>query len=128
MKEVIKIVFPNITHCFCQWHLMNKARYELGLLYNVKEEYTKELKSCINQSLTVEEFETRWASMVDNFELENNSHLQYMYKIREKWVPAYFKSTFFGFMSTTQRSKSYECPLQRYGRLSYVSLQVCYSI
>jgi len=37
MKEAIKIVFPNITHCFCQWHIMNKARYELGLLYNVKE-------------------------------------------------------------------------------------------
>ena len=59
MKEAIKIVFPKITHRFCQWHIMKKARDHLGVLYNVKEGFAKELKSCINQSLTVEEFETR---------------------------------------------------------------------
>jgi len=70
------------------------------------EGFEKELKSCINQSLIVDEFEIRWAFIIDNFELENISHLQYMYKIREKSIPAYFKGTSFGFMSTKQRSES----------------------
>ncbi|XP_020105555.1 protein FAR1-RELATED SEQUENCE 5-like [Ananas comosus] len=106
MKKAIKQVFPNTVHRCCQWHVMRKAREYLGVLYNNKEGFKKELESCINNSITVEEFETKWSMMLQNFELQDNSHLQVMWNSRESWVPVYFRDAFFAEMSTSQRSES----------------------
>ncbi|XP_021714637.1 protein FAR1-RELATED SEQUENCE 5-like [Chenopodium quinoa] len=53
------------------------------------------------------EFEERWNKVMVEFELEGNEWLCYMYEIRDKWIPAYFRDVFLGgIMRTTSRSES----------------------
>nr|CAD1837280.1 unnamed protein product [Ananas comosus var. bracteatus] len=57
-------------------------------------------------SLTVEEFENGWASMIEKYNLNDNNHLTLLWSIRHQWIPVYFRDTFFANMSTSQRSES----------------------
>lgn len=87
-------------HRCCQWHIMRKARKHLGILYSTKEGFKKELISCINDSITIKEFESRWAMMIEKYELYNTNHLNVMWNSWHQWVPIYFKEVFFAEMST----------------------------
>ncbi|XP_021717679.1 protein FAR1-RELATED SEQUENCE 5-like [Chenopodium quinoa] len=50
------------------------------------------------------EFEERWNKVMVEFELEGN---EWLYEIRDKWIPAYFRDVFLGgIMRTTSRSES----------------------
>ncbi|KAK9672850.1 hypothetical protein RND81_12G129200 [Saponaria officinalis] len=53
------------------------------------------------------EFEYKWCQVVGDHGLRENSWLTYMFDIREKWIPAYFRDLLMGnIMRTTQRSES----------------------
>ncbi|XP_020082392.1 protein FAR1-RELATED SEQUENCE 5-like [Ananas comosus] len=106
MKKAIEQVFPQTVHRCCEWHVMRKAREHLGLVYSTKEGFQKELFSCIDGSITIEEFEMRWIGMLQKFDLYDNKHLQFMWSNRHQWVPAYFRDTFFAVMCTSQCSES----------------------
>lgn len=106
MKKAIEIVFPNTIHRCCQWHVMRKAREHLGVLYSTKIGFEEALKDCINYSLTVEEFENEWASLIEKYKLNDNNHLTLLWSTRRQWVPVFFRDTFFANMSTSQRSES----------------------
>lgn len=105
MKAAIKVVFPETVHRCCQWHVMVKAREKLLAHYGSKDGFEQELKSIVDRSLTVADFESSWKKMLKKYKLEDNSHLKTMYEKREEWVPAFFRGTFFANMSTTQRSE-----------------------
>ncbi|RRT37087.1 hypothetical protein B296_00035857 [Ensete ventricosum] len=66
----------------------------------------RDLKECINHSETVEEFDTRWELILDKYNLWDNPWLQSLYDVRQRWAPAYQKSTFFPELSASQRSES----------------------
>ncbi|OMO66114.1 hypothetical protein COLO4_30765 [Corchorus olitorius] len=61
---------------------------------------------CIHNVLLPSEFESEWAAIMGKYGLQENSWLKKLYSIREKWIPAYVRSSFCAGMSTTQRSES----------------------
>lgn len=69
-------------------------------------DFQKEFRHCIYETITTDEFEQEWASIVVNYELEENTWLQNLYSRWDKWVPAYLRLTFCTGMSTTQMSES----------------------
>ncbi|XP_020244198.1 protein FAR1-RELATED SEQUENCE 5-like [Asparagus officinalis] len=112
MRKAISEVLPNTAHRFCKWHILRKAHEHIGILFGTKEKFQEDFLSCINFSLTVEDFESSWTSMIEKHRLEDNTHLKHLYQIRDKWVPSYFRNIFCAFMSTTQRSESFNALLK----------------
>ena len=64
------------------------------------------LLSVIYDSYTPVEFEESWHNMLDKFDLINNQWLNSLYEERNRWVPAFVKTTFWAGMSTTKRNES----------------------
>ncbi|KAL2486261.1 Protein FAR1-RELATED SEQUENCE 5 [Abeliophyllum distichum] len=81
------------------------------MVYN--EEYHM-LVNIIKQSESPEEFEERWAAIMENTVLVDNEWLCTMYDIRSRWVPAYLKHIFSAEMSSSQRSESGHSFFKRY--------------
>ncbi|OMO61723.1 Zinc finger, PMZ-type [Corchorus olitorius] len=56
--------------------------------------------------MAIDEFEFEWNVLLAKYGLEENGLMKYLYMPREKWVPAFLRTTFCAGMSTTQRSES----------------------
>ena len=53
------------------------------------------------------EFEVRWNNIIDEYGLAGDSLFEELFRIRESWIPAFFKdSAMSGLMRTTSRSES----------------------
>ncbi|XP_074297242.1 protein FAR1-RELATED SEQUENCE 5-like [Silene latifolia] len=66
-------------------------------------------------TLTVYEFESKWAEVIKEFNLEDNSWLCSIYSDRAQWIPAYFTDLPMGcILRTTQRSESENSFLKRF--------------
>ncbi|KAL2929937.1 Protein FAR-RED IMPAIRED RESPONSE 1 [Bienertia sinuspersici] len=64
------------------------------------------MNDVVYDSLTPEEFDGRWISLIQSFKLEGNEWLNGLWEDRRRWVPAYVKDVFWAGMSTTQRVES----------------------
>ncbi|KAG2669426.1 hypothetical protein I3760_14G033900 [Carya illinoinensis] len=106
MAKAIVEVLPNTTHRLCLWHILQKFPEHLAHVYNRFPEFGKDFRHCIHETITIEEFEQAWSFILVKYALGDNAWLQGLYNRREKWVPAYLRSTFCAGMSTTQRSES----------------------
>ena len=102
MKEAISVVFPETTHRLCLWHIMRKIPAKFSS-YGDYKGIKKNLKKLVYESLTINEFEVKWSSFINEFGLSDNSWLRSLHDIREMWVPVYLKLQFWAGMSTTQR-------------------------
>ncbi|XP_074266738.1 protein FAR1-RELATED SEQUENCE 1-like [Silene latifolia] len=61
------------------------------------------------------EFEEKWTQVINDFELNDNTWLTYMYGKRHKWIPAYFRDLPLGcLLKTTQRSESQNSYFKRF--------------
>lgn len=108
MENAIANVLPNTSHRRCSWYIWRNAKFKLGVLPSRLEGFEDDLRHCIDESFNVEEFERRWAAVLDRYNLASNKYMQDLYEIREKWVPCYFMDCFFPFMSITQQSEVME--------------------
>ncbi|KAG6703898.1 hypothetical protein I3842_07G108600 [Carya illinoinensis] len=106
MAKAISEVLPNTTHRLCLWHILQKFPEHLAHVYNKFPDFQKEFRHCIHETITVDEFEQEWSSILAKYGLVDNDWLQNLYNRRDKWVPAYLRTTFCAGMSTTQRSES----------------------
>ncbi|KAG2666757.1 hypothetical protein I3760_15G079000 [Carya illinoinensis] len=106
MAKAIGEVLPNTIHRLCLWHILQKFPEHLAHAYNKYLDFQKDFRHCIHETITTEEFEQEWALILVKYELAENAWLQNLYARRDKWVPAYLRSTFCAGMSTTQRSES----------------------
>jgi hypothetical protein len=107
MKSAIRIVFPNTTHRFCMWHIMEKMSEKVGHPTNNNKDFWNDLNGCVWGSETPEEFENRWNAIMIVYSLERNEWLAHKYQIRESWIPAYFMDIpLEGVIRTTPRSES----------------------
>ncbi|XP_058746145.1 protein FAR1-RELATED SEQUENCE 5-like [Vicia villosa] len=99
-------VFPQTRHRLCLWHIRKKFPEKLAHIYHKKSKFKHELKRCIRESPTVNDFEVDWQQIMDTYNLQENEWLQRLFEIRESWIPVYNRKTFFAGMNTTQRSES----------------------
>lgn len=63
--------------------------------------------ACVWGSETLDEFESRWSSIISDFGLKDNEWLKDKYDLRQSWIPAYFMEfSLGGILRTTSRSES----------------------
>nr|XP_051201792.1 protein FAR1-RELATED SEQUENCE 5-like [Lolium perenne] len=114
MRTAILETFPDCCHRNCRWHIMQNAQPVLGNFMSKHEDLRNELNEIIDYSMSVEEFEGRWADMIAKHNVADNTHLSDLYRIRRTFVPAYFMDRFFPFLQTTARSEGFNAVLKRY--------------
>lgn len=105
MRSTIATIFPNTTHRNCFFHIVRKARNLFGTLFKKKEGLYDEYNDIMNNSLTKEEFEFLWQSMMDYFDLHHIKFLKNMWAIRKRFIPVYFKTNFYPFIHCTALSE-----------------------
>lgn len=106
MEGAISRAFPRTRHCFCKWYILSRCKQKLCDLYLKYPTLRRELKECINDSETIDEFETRWECILDKYNLWDNLWLQSLYEIRPQWISVYQKDLFFPELSVSQRPES----------------------
>lgn len=104
IRSAVAHVFPGARHRFCKWNVFREAQEKLSDVYHSQPNFEVEFQRCINLVETVDEFESCWESLLQRYNLGDNEWLQSMYTVRQQWVPAYLRDTFFGEMSITQGS------------------------
>ncbi|XP_051205894.1 protein FAR1-RELATED SEQUENCE 5-like [Lolium perenne] len=119
MRSAILAEFPNCCHRNCRWHIMQNAQAVLRNFLSKHEELRQELNAIIDYSMSVDEFETRWADMLRKHNVADNTHLADLYHLRATFVPAYFKDRFFPFLQTTARSEGFNAVLKTYSYPHY---------
>ncbi|KAJ6805579.1 protein FAR1-RELATED SEQUENCE 5-like [Iris pallida] len=106
MEGAIEKVFPKSRHYFCKRHILSRSKQKLSDIYVKHATLKRELKDCVNESETTEDFETRWEYMLDRYNLWENPWLQLIYQIRERWASVYRKDMCFPALSESRRSES----------------------
>ncbi|KAK1678193.1 hypothetical protein QYE76_039041 [Lolium multiflorum] len=114
IRTAILIVFIGIIHRFCRWHIMQKVQEKLVTFVARREDLRLEFNDVIDYSMTPEEFEQRWANMVETHGVADNTHFLDLYDLREYFVPAYFRHRFFPFLQTTSRSEGFNAVIKQY--------------
>ncbi|KAL2901551.1 Protein FAR-RED IMPAIRED RESPONSE 1 [Bienertia sinuspersici] len=93
MANAIQEVLPNSRHRLCVWHILSKVLRKVLAMKNVGE-FQKKMKDVVYDSLTPEEFDGRWVSLIQSFKVEGNEWLNGLWEDRRRWVPAYVKDVF----------------------------------
>ncbi|TMW81515.1 hypothetical protein EJD97_009170, partial [Solanum chilense] len=88
------------------WHSEKKIPEYLNHVFHEFDNFKNDFSKCLHFTTTPEEFETAWIDILKMYNLEEHSWFRRRYTTREKWIPAYVRTTFCAGMSTTQRSES----------------------
>ena len=106
MEVAIQKIMPNTTHRWCKWHVLRKAKENLGTHFSKNSDFRAEFYKVVNDTLTVEEFEDAWRLLLEKYKLQHNSFLSQIYEVRHKWAKPYFSGKFCAKQTSTQRSES----------------------
>ncbi|XP_010236728.1 protein FAR1-RELATED SEQUENCE 5 [Brachypodium distachyon] len=105
MKQAIPLVFKNVTHRNCLWHIKKKAEERCAKAFATKRNLHEEFNDILNNTLTKEEFEELGPQMIVKYGVEDIKYLQDMWLDRRRFVPVYYKNVFFPFINSTTRSE-----------------------
>lgn len=100
IQMAVAQVLPEARNRFCRWSIFRQTQEKLTNVYQANPTFDLELKKCVNETDTVEEFESFWATLLSRYYLMDNEWLQSLYNIRDQWVPVYLRDVFFGELST----------------------------
>ncbi|XP_051219803.1 protein FAR1-RELATED SEQUENCE 5-like [Lolium perenne] len=113
MRNAISAIFPLCCHRNCRWHIMKKANEKLGSFLGRHPGLAEDFNECVDESMTVEEFEANWAELIQKWELSQNETFNWLKSNAHTWVPCYFRDRFFPFLQSTQRSEGSNTVLKR---------------
>ncbi|CAM0943016.1 unnamed protein product [Alopecurus aequalis] len=114
MANAIAAFFPDTVHRNCRWHIIKKANEKLGPYLGRHPGLAEDFNEVVDESMSIEEFEARWAEMVQKWDLSGHETFAWLKKYAHKWVPCYFRNRFFPFLQSTQRSEGFNSVLKRY--------------
>jgi zinc finger SWIM domain-containing protein 3 len=100
MAAAIRIVFPNTSHCLCLWNIYQNAAKNLSHVINEHPQFLAEFKKCVYEERSV-----AYNELLVKYNLEDNSWLNNLYRMRAHWA-AVFSDSFTVNMTSTQRSES----------------------
>ncbi|KAL5858684.1 hypothetical protein ACOSQ3_006142 [Xanthoceras sorbifolium] len=103
IQVAVTQVLPETRHCVCKWGIFRETQEKLADIYQSRPTFETEFIKCINESETIDEFESSWQSLLGRYYVMNNEWLQSMYIARHQWVPVYMRDTFFGEISVTEK-------------------------
>lgn len=109
LKATTARVFSSSCHRFCKWRILSKCKEKLPDICSDKvarSTFKQELKKCIDESQTIEDFESDWEAILSKYGLRDNVWMQSLYEVRQQWARVYLKSTFFAEVSPFQRAES----------------------
>ncbi|VFQ68279.1 unnamed protein product [Cuscuta campestris] len=104
--NAVKVVFPNVRHRLCIWHILKNFPENLPVVDNKYKEFKRELKVLIQTSLSRAHYDEQWLEMINKYGLQGNEWLQNLFHIREEWVPVFTVDTFFAGMQASQLVKT----------------------
>jgi hypothetical protein len=107
MATAISNVFPLSIHRNCLYHVLNLTRRKLGKNLVDGHPFADAFYSCIYGTDTIEEFEICWQHMLHVHTMQENTHLNNMWKVRHMWAPVFFRKRFFPFTSTIGRRSEF---------------------
>jgi hypothetical protein len=64
MRVSIEQELPGTRHRWCKWHVLQKAKESLGVVYSKNSPFKKDLHELLDQIVCVQEFEARWAEII----------------------------------------------------------------
>lgn len=106
MKAAIEAVFPDAVHAFCIWHIMRKFpawfSSKLGSQYGA---FVADFHA-LRRAETTAVFEAGWKDLEKKHRLEGDERMVNLYGIRHHIGLPWLRGSFFGGMTTTQRSES----------------------
>ncbi|KAH1121995.1 hypothetical protein J1N35_005155 [Gossypium stocksii] len=80
MMKAIEIVLSESSHRLCMWHISNNAKQHLASPF-VNAEFKAQFNKCFYRCESETEFESSWATMIENFELQDHAWLKGLYKL-----------------------------------------------
>lgn len=101
IQMAVAQVLPETRHRFCKWSIFKETQEKLAHVYQTHPTFEMEFNQCVNETETVDEFESCWESLLERYYLVDNDWLQSMYNARHQWVPVFIRDTFFGDLSRT---------------------------
>ncbi|GFP93766.1 protein far1-related sequence 9 [Phtheirospermum japonicum] len=101
IQMAVAQVLPEARNRFCRWSIFSQTQDKLTNVYQTNPTFDFELKKCVNESDSVEEFESCWANLIGRYYLMDNEWLLSLYNIRDQWVPVFLRDVFFGELSPT---------------------------
>ncbi|XP_061993349.1 protein FAR1-RELATED SEQUENCE 5-like [Rosa rugosa] len=104
MTKAISEALPQTFHRYCSWHILNKFSEKLDAIKY--RDYYQDFHSCIWNSSSREEFDSRWIEITEKSGLSDNKWLESIYEIRSSWIPAHVNHVFSAGMSSSQRAES----------------------
>ncbi|XP_074306050.1 protein FAR1-RELATED SEQUENCE 5-like [Silene latifolia] len=108
IKLGVRSIFKQARHRYCMWHIMKKLTDKVESQICKETDFVERICGVVwDTDLEPIEFEEKWTQVINDFELNDNTWLTYMYGKRHKWIPAYFRDLPLGcLLKTTQRSES----------------------
>ncbi|KAI8551016.1 hypothetical protein RHMOL_Rhmol06G0152000 [Rhododendron molle] len=113
MAKAIKSVLPDVSHGLCTFHLNQNALKHLGHLFNAESDFGKELNACIFGYEEPDELKKAWETLVQKYNLKDNTWMAKTWEIKEKWAHVYMKWSFTTGMRSTQLSESLNAKLKK---------------
>uniref|UniRef100_A0A2P2JVA5 Protein FAR1-RELATED SEQUENCE n=1 Tax=Rhizophora mucronata TaxID=61149 RepID=A0A2P2JVA5_RHIMU len=104
IQVAVAQVLPRTRHRYCKKTIFRETQEKMFHIYQSHPTFEAEFKRCINETETIDEFESSWQSMLQRYYVMDNEWLQSMYTVREQWVPVYIRNTFFGELSVSEES------------------------
>ncbi|KAK8665461.1 hypothetical protein V6N13_005628 [Hibiscus sabdariffa] len=104
IQMAVTQVIPETRLRFNRWSIFKETQEKLAHIYQSNPMFEIEFKKCVNESETINEFESSWASLLERYFVMDNEWLQSMYNAQQQWVPVYMRNTFFGDLSRTERN------------------------
>ncbi|XP_062166347.1 protein FAR1-RELATED SEQUENCE 5-like [Alnus glutinosa] len=119
MAKAISLVMPDTYHQLCTWHLMQNALKHVGHLLRGENGFRSDLNACFKVWEEEEEFLSAWNDILHKHNVYDNSWLQRLFEVKDKWAKAYVKMSFSAGITSTQLSESLNADLNDYLQSDY---------
>ncbi|XP_074291363.1 protein FAR1-RELATED SEQUENCE 5-like [Silene latifolia] len=116
IKKACPNIFKNSVHKYCMWYIIQKVPEKVGRAICNDTDFMTDINAVVwDVDLEPEEFEQNWQTVIEAHGMQNNRWLKYVFAIRQKWIPAYFRDLPLGcLLRTTQRSESSNSYFKRF--------------
>ncbi|GAV72490.1 FAR1 domain-containing protein/MULE domain-containing protein [Cephalotus follicularis] len=98
--EAIYSVLPESDHRICIWQMYDNAIKHLCHVVKDIESFATDFRSCIYYHKDEEGFIHAWEALLEDYDLQQNEWLRWMFREKEKWGVVYGRNTFFVDMKT----------------------------